>query len=54
MKKEIAHYSHKIARKHFVMGTMGNISVRGRGEVWIKRGGAWMEKAKPSDFVKIE
>jgi L-fuculose-phosphate aldolase len=34
------------------MGAMGNISVRDRGEAWIKRGGTWMEKAKPSDFIK--
>jgi len=69
MKKSLAQYSRKIAQKRLVMGAMGNISVRSRGphteqimtlrrsvqgmEVWIKRGGVWMEKAKPSDFIRV-
>ena len=52
--KSLAQCSRKIAQKHLVMGAMGNISLRNdRREVWIKRGGAWMERAKPSDFIKI-
>lgn len=54
MKKSLAEYSRKIARQHLVMGAMGNISVRdNRRDVWIKRGGAWMERAKPRDFIKV-
>ncbi|MFC1666344.1 class II aldolase/adducin family protein [Candidatus Omnitrophota bacterium] len=49
----LTQYSHKIAQKHLVMGAMGNISVRDRGEVWIKKGGAWMERSKSSDFIKV-
>ncbi|MBU1061954.1 MAG: class II aldolase/adducin family protein, partial [Candidatus Omnitrophica bacterium] len=49
----LAQYSCKIARKHLVMGAMGNISLCIRGEVWIKRGGVWMEQAKPSDFIRV-
>ena len=39
------------------MGAMGNISSRdpdSRKEVaWIKRSGAWLENAKPGDFLRI-
>ena len=51
--KLLSHYSRKIAHHHFVMGAMGNISVRDKGDVWIKRGGAWLERAKPRDFIRV-
>ena len=38
------------------MGAMGNISLRDpdRREVaWIKRSGAWLERAKPGDFLSV-
>lgn len=55
MRKALVQYSRKIAHCHLVMGAMGNISLRepGREEAWIKRSGAWLEKAKPGDFLKV-
>jgi len=38
------------------MGAMGNISLRDsdRREVaWVKRSGAWLGKAKPGDFLRV-
>ena len=53
IRQSLAQYSRKIARHHFVMGAMGNICVRARGRVWIKMGGAWLERAQPRDFLKV-
>lgn len=55
-KKLLSQYGRKIAQKHLVMGAMGNISLRDpdrRDVAWIKRSGVWLEKAKPSDFLRI-
>ena len=54
LRRLLAEYGRKIARCHFVMGTMGNISVREGGIVWIKRGGSWLEKARPADFIAVD
>jgi L-fuculose-phosphate aldolase len=38
------------------MGAMGNISLRDpdrREMAWIKRSGVWLERAKPSDFLRV-
>lgn len=54
VKKLLAEYARKIARRHLVMGAMGNISVRESKVVWIKRGGAWLERARPQDFIAVD
>ncbi len=54
VKRLLAEYGRKIARRHLVMGAMGNISVRESKIVWIKRGGAWFERAKPQDFIAVD
>ncbi len=54
LKKLLAEYGRKIARRHLVMGAMGNISVKESGVVWIKRGGAWLERARPQDFIAVD
>lgn len=53
IKRLLAEYGRKIARRHLVMGAMGNISLREGKVVWIKRRGAWLEQAGPEDFIAI-
>jgi len=67
IKKYLAQYSRKIGKHHLVMGAMGNISlrdldrrprtsrfapVRGR-DAWIKKRGVWLERAEPSNFLRV-
>jgi len=35
------------------MGAVGNISLRQGRWAWIKRSGAWLERAKPRDFLRV-
>ncbi len=53
IKTQLVEYSRKIARRHLVMGAMGNISIRAGKVVWIKRGGAWLERAGLEDFIAV-
>lgn len=53
IKKSLAVYGRKIAHRHLVMGAMGNISAREAKVVWIKRGGSWLVRAKPEDFIAV-
>lgn len=52
-KRLLAEYGRMIARRHLVMGAMGNISIREGKTVWIKRGGAWFERATLKDFIAV-
>lgn len=53
-RRVLAEYGRKIACRHLVMGAMGNISIREKDVVWIKRGGCWLERAGPSDFIAVD
>lgn len=53
IKRLLAEYGKETARRHLVMGAMGNISARAGNTVWIKRGGVWLEGAGPADFIAV-
>lgn len=53
IKRLLAEYGRKIARRHLVMGAMGNISAREAKVVWIKHGGSWLARARPKDFIAV-
>lgn len=54
IRRLLSNYGREIARRHLVMGAMGNISARQGGTVWIKSGGVWLERARPQDFVPVD
>lgn len=54
IKNSLAKYARLIARRHLVMGAMGNISIKEKDVVWIKRGGCWLQRVGPSDFIAVD
>lgn len=52
--RPLVKYARLIARQHLVMGAMGNISIKEKDVVWIKRGGAWLSRARPRDFIAVD
>lgn len=53
LRKELARVAHKIAEDRLTVAASGNISAKRGSRIYIKAKGISFEKARPSDFVRL-
>jgi L-fuculose-phosphate aldolase len=54
IKEELSRFAHKISKDNLTVASGGNISLRNKDQIYIKRQGVFFNKARPSDFTVLD